>query len=182
MVLSAGAVAAQETQPPTREQAIEQAQAEKDKALHPVVPTKAEYWLDKAEEILANGMKWHPFFENAYSGGGFTLGAGYAFYLGSYSFLDVRGSYTITGYKRLEAEYVAPRLFNRRGKLSRHRRVARCDPGCLLWHRRRLDRQRPHQLPVHAAIRLGAPDAAAHTSRADAPGRRRVLAVDAEAR
>jgi len=30
----------------------------------------------------------------------------------------VRGSYTITGYKRIEAEYVAPRLFNRRGKLS----------------------------------------------------------------
>ena len=118
VVLSAGTAAAQETQPPTREQAIEQAQAEKDKVLHPVVPTKAEYWLDKAESILSDGMRWHPFFENAYSGGGFTLGAGYAFYLGSYSFLDVRGSYTITGYKRLEAEYLAPRLFNRRGKLS----------------------------------------------------------------
>ena len=132
---SATRVLAQEAQPASREQAIEQVQAEKDKNLHPVVPSKAEYWLDKAESILANGMRWHPFFENAYSGGGFTLGAGYAFYLGPYSFLDVRGSYTITGYKRIEAEFVAPRLFNRRGKLSVTRRVARCDPGRLLWHR-----------------------------------------------
>ena len=30
----------------------------------------------------------------------------------------MRGSYTITGYKRIEAEFVAPRLFNRRGSLS----------------------------------------------------------------
>ena len=30
----------------------------------------------------------------------------------------MRGSYTITGYKRVEAEFIAPRLFNRRGTLS----------------------------------------------------------------
>ena len=39
-------------------------------------------------------------------------------YIGGYNLLDVRGSYTITGYKRIEAEFVAPRLFNRRGTLS----------------------------------------------------------------
>jgi hypothetical protein len=118
MVLSAGGAAAQEAEPTTREQAIVQEQADKDTKLHPFVPTGAEKWANKAESILTDGMRWHPFFENAYSGGGFTLGAGYAFYLGSYNFLDVRGSYTISGYKRLEAEYVAPRLFNRRGHLS----------------------------------------------------------------
>ena len=32
--------------------------------------------------------------------------------------LDVRGSYTILGYKRIEAEFTAPRLFHRRGSLS----------------------------------------------------------------
>ena len=30
----------------------------------------------------------------------------------------MRGSYSITSYKRVEAEFVAPRLFNRRGQLS----------------------------------------------------------------
>ena len=35
-----------------------------------------------------------------------------------YNLLDVRGSYTVAGYKRAEAEFVAPRLFHRRGTLS----------------------------------------------------------------
>ena len=30
----------------------------------------------------------------------------------------MRGSYTIAGYKRAEVEFVAPRMFNRRGTLS----------------------------------------------------------------
>jgi hypothetical protein len=32
--------------------------------------------------------------------------------------VDVRGSYTILGYKRIEAEFFAPRIFERRGTLS----------------------------------------------------------------
>ena len=55
--------------------------------------------------------------------------------------LDVRGSYTILGYKRVEAEFTAPRLFHRRGALSVARRLARGDAGRLLrhsgWTRRR---------------------------------------------
>jgi hypothetical protein len=35
-----------------------------------------------------------------------------------YNYVDVRGSYSIAGYKRAEVEFVAPRLFNRRGHLS----------------------------------------------------------------
>jgi hypothetical protein len=35
-----------------------------------------------------------------------------------YNLVDLRGSITFSGYKRLEAEFVAPRLFNRRGNLS----------------------------------------------------------------
>jgi outer membrane protein assembly factor BamA len=36
----------------------------------------------------------------------------------AYNYIDVRGSYTIRGYKRVEAEFVAPRIFKRRGQLS----------------------------------------------------------------
>jgi hypothetical protein len=36
----------------------------------------------------------------------------------AYNLLDVRGSYSIRGYKRVEAEFTAPRLFHRRGELS----------------------------------------------------------------
>ena len=122
VVLGAGAgtaAAAQEPEPGTREAAIEQEQAEKAKALHPYVPGKVEGLLNRAEDILVNGVpRWHPSFESAYYGGGLTVGVGYAHHVSPYNLLDVRGSYTIRGYKRIEAELTAPRLFHRRGELS----------------------------------------------------------------
>jgi hypothetical protein len=111
--------AAQGTEGPTREAVIEQAQAQKEPGLHPYVPGTAEKVMDRVELILTNGgPKWHPFFESAYSGGGFTLGLGYAHHVSSYNTIDVRGSYTIAGYKRAEFEFLAPRLFKRRGALA----------------------------------------------------------------
>src|SRR5207249_7682764 len=115
----ATSVLAQEPEATTREAAIEQAQAEKAKSQHPYVPGKVEALFNRAEDILVNGVpRWHPFFESAYYGGGFTLGAGYAHHVSPYTMLDVRGSYTILSYKRIEAELTAPRLFHRRGSLS----------------------------------------------------------------
>ena len=122
VVLAVGAatsVVAQEPDAATRQAAIEQAQAEKVKTLHPYVPGKLEGLMNRAEDILVNGVpRWHPFFESAYYGGGLTLGAGYAHHVSPYNLFDVRGSYTILGYKRVEAEFTAPRLFHRRGALS----------------------------------------------------------------
>jgi hypothetical protein len=112
-------VVAQEPDATTREAAIEQAQAEKAKTLHPYVPGKGEALLNRVEDIMVNGVpRWHPFFESADYGGGFTLGVGYAHHVSPYNLLDVRGSYTVKGYKRVEAEFTAPRLFHRRGALS----------------------------------------------------------------
>jgi hypothetical protein len=103
----------------TRQAAIEQEQAAKVPNLQPYKPNKVEAYFERFDAVLAGGTpRWHPFFESAYSGGGFTLGVGKVTYLGAYNYIDVRGSYTITGYKRAEAEFVAPRLFNRRGHLS----------------------------------------------------------------
>jgi surface antigen Omp85-like protein len=122
VVLAAGtatSVVAQEPEATTREAAIEQTQAEKVKVLHPYVPGKIEGLLNRAEDILVNGVpRWHPFFESADYGGGFTLGAGYAHHVSPYNMVDVRGSYTLLGYKLFEAEFTAPRLFHRRGALS----------------------------------------------------------------
>jgi hypothetical protein len=122
LVLAAGSltsVAAQEAEPGSREVTIEQAQAEKSKTLRPYVPGRVEAFMNRAENVIANGVpRWHPFFDNAYSGGGFALGPGYAHHVSPYNYIDVRGSYSIKGYKRAEAEFVAPRLFRRRGHLS----------------------------------------------------------------
>jgi len=68
--------------------------------------------------LMGGGLAWHAFFDSAYQGGGFTLGAGYLKHVGSYNTLDMRGSITFANYQRLEAEYRAPRLFDRRGVLS----------------------------------------------------------------
>jgi hypothetical protein len=71
------------------------------------------------DAVIAGGsLKWHPFFDSAYSGGGFTLGVGRSNYVSAYNSIDVRGSYTVSGYKRAEVEFIAPRMFNRRGHLS----------------------------------------------------------------
>ncbi len=109
----------QESRPGTRQAAIEEQQAAKEGNLHPYIPNKGERIFQHIDTILEGGtLRWHPFFENAYSGGGFTLGLGHVTYLGGYNFIDLRGSYTLSNYKRVEAEFVAPRLFHRRGQLS----------------------------------------------------------------
>src|SRR5262249_54584218 len=106
----------------TREAAIEQEQAAKDQKLHPYIPNKAEEVFNKLDTILQGGqLRWHPFFTSAYSGGGFTLGAGRTAFVSGYNFLDARASWTFKNYKRVEAaggELVARRIFNRRGRLS----------------------------------------------------------------
>ena len=112
-------VRAQDSAPATRAEAIEQEKAKKSTELKPYEPNKVEEWIDRAEDLMLSGrLHWHPFFQNAYSGGGFTLGAGYMRHVSPYNFVDVRGSITFAGYKRIEAEFIAPRLFNRRGRLS----------------------------------------------------------------
>jgi hypothetical protein len=116
----AASTAGQDVAPePGRAARIEQAQADKALNLHPYQPGKAEAIFDTVEKSLLTGrLHLHPFFDSAYAGGGFTLGAGYATHVSSYNVVDLRGSYTIKGYKRIEAAFLAPRLFDRRGALT----------------------------------------------------------------
>jgi surface antigen Omp85-like protein len=116
LVIFAGAANAQEGS--TRAEVIERAQAEKATRLHPPAPTKIEKYMNEAQNMLTVGLRAHPYFQSAYSGGGFTLGAGYRMPVSSYNTVDVRGSLTFSGYKRLETEFLAPRLFRRQGRLS----------------------------------------------------------------
>lgn len=117
-MLLTSAVSAQEA-PAQREDQLAAAKAEKARQVRPYQPGKAEELIDRAEDLLLSGrLRWHPFFDSAYSGGGFTMGAGYRRHVSAYNTVDVRGSITFSGYKRIEAEFLAPRLFDRRGVLS----------------------------------------------------------------
>jgi hypothetical protein len=103
----------------SRQSVIEQEQAARVAQLRPYTPNKVEKYFERFDAVIAGGtLKWHPFFESAYSGGGFTLGAGRANYVSAYNFIDARASWTFSNYKRAEVEFVAPRVFNRRGHLS----------------------------------------------------------------
>jgi len=117
---SAAPAAAQSDAPESgRAAGIEQAQAEKSLNLHPFKPGKVEEIFDGVEASMLTGqLHVHPFFDSAYPGGGFTLGAGYASHVSPYNVLDVRGSFTLKGYTRAEAAFLAPRLFDRRGALT----------------------------------------------------------------
>jgi len=115
----AAPAAAQEPEPATRASLIEQARDEKAAALHPYKPGAAEKYLDYAQNYLTSGqLHWHPFFNSAYAGGGFTVGGGYLQHIGSYNVLDFRGSITPSGYKRAEAAFTAPGLLRGRMNLS----------------------------------------------------------------
>jgi hypothetical protein len=103
----------------SRESLIEQAEQAKADSLTPATPGKAEAYVARiSDAFLSGNMHWHAFWQNAYSGGGFTVGAGYLTHVTSYNLIDVRGSITPSGYKRLEAQFFAPELFGRRGTFS----------------------------------------------------------------
>jgi len=105
--------------PATRQASIEQQQAAKNRALGAYAPTKGERLFRRADALISGStLKWHPYFQSAYSGGGFTLGAGRAISVSAYNYIDARASYSVAGYKRAEVEFVAPRIFKRRGQLS----------------------------------------------------------------
>jgi hypothetical protein len=105
--------------PATRQAAIEAQQAAKSRALDVYTPTRGERIFRRADALISGAtITWHPYFQSAYSGGGFTLGAGRATAVSAYNYIDARASYSIAGYKRAEVEFVAPRMFNRRGALS----------------------------------------------------------------
>lgn len=119
---SAQAPAVDGQQPPeasSRAESIEQQEQAKSEQLTPAAPGKAEAYVTRiSDAFLAGNLHWHAFWQNAYSGGGFTLGAGYRQHVSSYNVMDVRGSITFSGYKRVEAEFLAPELFKRHGTLS----------------------------------------------------------------
>jgi len=104
---------------PSRAALIEQAEQAKLDALAPAAPGKAEAYVARISDTFLSGqMHWHAFWQNAYSGGGFTVGAGYLRHVSRVQLIDARFSVTPSGYKRIEAEFLAPELFARRGNLS----------------------------------------------------------------
>src|SRR3954466_453696 len=118
LALSCAATAAAQDAP-SRATLIQQAEQARFEALTPAAPDKAEAYVARlSDAFLSGNMHLHAFWTNAYSGGGFTLGAGYLTHVSPYNMVDVRGSITPSGYKRIETQFLAPSVFGRRGTFS----------------------------------------------------------------
>jgi hypothetical protein len=78
-------------------------QAQKALDLKPYEPSAAERWTTALRgEFLAEPSGLYPYFASVYSGGGFTLGAGYRQFYGDRTHWDVRGLYSAKSYKLIE--------------------------------------------------------------------------------
>jgi hypothetical protein len=82
---------------------IEARQAEKANALAPYEPSGAERAVLLVQrEFLQDPSGFYPLFASVYGGGGFTLGGGYRRFYGDRTHADVKGLYSIKGYKLVE--------------------------------------------------------------------------------
>ena len=87
----------------SRTEAIAAEQADKATDLQPRVPPGAERavkWVK--DELIDEPSGLYPYFGSVYSGGGFTLGAGYRRYYGDNTHWDVKVLYSIKNYKLIE--------------------------------------------------------------------------------
>jgi hypothetical protein len=98
LTLVPGAVAQE-----TRAEEIAAEQARKAAELKPYEPGAAEQWAVRLRrEFLMDPSGFYPYFASVYSGGGFTLGAGYRQFFGDRTHWDVKGLYSIKSYKFIE--------------------------------------------------------------------------------
>ena len=122
-------VSAQETRAGT----IAEEQARKAKALAPRDPPFAEKLVLAAHKmILLQPAGVYPYFDSVYSGGGFTLGAGYRHFTGDRTHWNVAGLYSISSYKLIDAG-VASRG-HRSGRLDLHASVGWRDATQVSYH------------------------------------------------
>lgn len=94
-----------------RTDAIAAEQAEKAKHLAPPHPSRVEQIVTRLTAgMLQTPSGFYPYLDSIYSGGGFTLGAGYRTYVGDRATWFFQGLYSIKDYKLVETGINAPGL------------------------------------------------------------------------
>ena len=92
----------------TREGTITQQQAEKARTAKPYEPGRAEAALLRAQELLVTPSGFYPYFGSVYSGGGFTLGAGYRRAFADRNLWNVNGLWSLKNYKLIQTDLTFP--------------------------------------------------------------------------
>jgi hypothetical protein len=103
----------------TREAEIAAQQREKAAQLEPYKSHWAEQLLlTMRQTIVEQPSGFYPYFDSVYSGGGFTLGAGYRQFTGDRTHVNVSGLYSGKGYKLIQVGALSPGHW--RGRLDLH--------------------------------------------------------------
>ena len=122
-------VSAQETRAGT----IADEQARKAKALAPRDPPFAEKLVLAAHKLMVlQPAGVYPYFDSVYSGGGFTLGAGYRHFTGDRTHWNVAGLYSISSYKLIDAGVASRGHLS--GRLDLHASVGWRDATQVAYH------------------------------------------------
>ena len=117
----------------SRAAVVAAAQADKAAALHPYVPNAVERWVVRVNrEFLEEPSGLYPYFGSVYSGGGFTLGAGYRQFYGDRTHADLKGMYSIKNYKLIEVSTDSWGHAN--GRLDLHGRIGWRDAPQIAFH------------------------------------------------
>jgi hypothetical protein len=108
-------------------------QAEKAKTLTPYVPNAAERTLVSLHrKFLEDPNGLYPLFGSVYSGGGFTLGAGYRRFYGDRTHADLKGMYSFKNYKLVEVS--TDSWGHAEGRLDLHARFGWRDATQIAFH------------------------------------------------
>ncbi len=122
----------------TRAGVIAAEQADKSTRLAPRVPSVAERVFETARQTLLDEPSgFYPYFGSVYSGGGFTLGAGYCQFTGDRTRWTVAGLYSAKGYKLFEGAAISPGHFA--GRLDLRSRIGWRDATQVPYHGLGLD-------------------------------------------
>ena len=137
----------------SREALIAAEQADKATRLAPRAPSTADKMLRPVRGALleTEPTGLYPYFDSAYSGGGFTLGVGYAQFMGDRARWNVVGLYSVKAYKRVEANVTAPGHFT--GRLDLRARVGWRDATQVAYHGLGIDS--PEELDVGFRMQQG---------------------------
>jgi len=89
----------------TRESEIARQQEEKERAIGPDTPNRAERFFEQFEKgkwFVGEPRGWYPVFGSIYPGGGFAPGVGYRRYIGYDSYVDASAMYSLISYKKVQ--------------------------------------------------------------------------------
>jgi hypothetical protein len=128
-----GWIAAQAGAQDTRVAIIAAEQAAKSQVLAPYVANGAERTVITLQRtFLQDPSGFYPLFGSVYSGGGFTLGGGYRRFYGDRTHADLKGLYSMKGYKLVEVS--TDSWGHSDGRLDLHARVGWLDATQVAYH------------------------------------------------